>query len=309
MEFNRDAFTRDMANLRSAPSAHHRAIGDNLGFEENVGSDRLADFENYAPNRPLRAALASYFNNTVQGQELDHIPSTFSAVNAAALISGMAEVQKIVRLERIDSTVEEQAFGRSKADTFSALEDALAARTVDQSLVSPFIRAFATYPGARPAFACFKAEVAGDLTSQDWIARLIARLGLGHHNIPAGQVGYFALMEYTVREVYAQALPVMDARFAVPTVLDGRESSYFFPAPRTTNEGFAVDLAPTEGRNAVREFLHVRITYKPEHMVRVGALHGPTANVDLMDARDRHLERIRARTNRFDYGELMQGAA
>ncbi|MBF0374203.1 MAG: hypothetical protein HQL39_12395, partial [Alphaproteobacteria bacterium] len=105
------------------------------------------------------------------------------------------------------------------------------------------------YAGARPAFACFRSEVARDIRADDWPLRLRARLGLGHISLKVGQRAYFALMEYDVAEVRAQT-PHIGSPFAIPTVLESRNNPHFFPAPQGRGEGYTVDLDHAAGRTS-----------------------------------------------------------
>lgn len=186
---------------------------------------------------------------------------------------------------------------------FHKLRDAMDVRK--PAGVAPLIRVLNNYPGARPAYVCFRAEVAGDLRETDWLWRLIARLGLGHFALAVGETSSFALLEYTVEQVFHQT--TLAQPFAVPTVLEARNSEFFFPAPCGIGYGYTVDLDHGATRTAIREILHVRLQYRPEHVVRVGQLAGATPTVHLATARDTHLGRLRADTGRTDYGEMMTG--
>jgi hypothetical protein len=110
-------------------------------------------------------------------------------------------------------------------------------------------------------------------------------------------------MEYLARDVIEGTR--LDRPFAVPTILESRGNEFFFPAPLGEGHGYAADLSPETGRDAVREFLHVRLTYRADHMVRVGRLIGPTSVVRVGAVRDAHLRHVRARSGRDDYGAFM----
>lgn len=171
MRLTRLDYADDLARLRASRRAEQRALGDNFLFEENVGSDRQADFEGVSVTGPgLRAGAADYFFTTVQGVRRGHTPTTFSPVNGPALLpAGIEPVRKIVRLECIDDALSRMAV------TLRAGEAAMAASPREASVLDPLIRVLNQYPGARPAFACFKAEVAADLREPDWLIRLLAR--------------------------------------------------------------------------------------------------------------------------------------
>jgi hypothetical protein len=307
MRFTRGDHTDDLVRLRADRHPPRRAIGDNFAFEENVGADRLADFERFgATVTGLLPIAAEYFSVSVQGFRRGHIPSTFAPVNASALMSaGIEPTQKIVRIERLDEILSRGgAASRAEIDTdFARLRDAVEAHPMDRSVVDPLIRSLNLYPGARPSFACFKAEAASDLATPDWLPGLLARLGLGHYALKVGEIGHVALMQYTVEEVFKQA--TVAHPFAVPTVLESRGSEYFFPAPAGQGVGYAVDLDPAAGRDWIREFLHVRLTYRADHLARVARLTGPTPAIGVAAVRDAHLTRVRAKCARPDYGAPM----
>jgi hypothetical protein len=306
MQFARTDLRDDLARLRASRFAPDRAVGDNFLFEERICDTRRARFENFDGSiRSLVGLQASYFAVRVQAARRDHVPDTFTAVNQDALY--LAEIepnQKIVRLESLDDTL------RSTKVTFAELALAVPAGHRDDDLVTHVVEQFALYPGARPAFMAFRPEVDADLRQADWLTRLRNRMGLGHYAPASGQRQAFGLMEYLVKDVIAEWQPLETrgaARpFAFPTVLDSRLSSYFFPSPRDLPSSFAVDL-DEPGRNPIREMLHVRITYRSHHLVRVGELVGPLPPVRLAAARDGHLERLRRDSGRADFGAMMNG--
>jgi hypothetical protein len=302
MDFTRGDFADEVATLRASRVPTSRAIGDNFAFEENVGPDRLRDFESaYSVAPGLGAAAASYFDTSVQGTLRTHIPSTFQPINRPALMaSTISRNQKIVRLERIDDVL-----NKNPLIQFASFQKGALSRPKDLSVVMPFIRAINSYPGARPAFASFKAEVDADLRASDWLSHLIARLGLGHWKIAPGEVAHFALMEYTVEQVFKQT--ALSQPFAMPTVLEARNSVFFFPAPAGTGYGLTVDLDHAAARDTIREILHIRLDYGPSHLSRVAEFTGPTPPVDLAAARDAHLGRLRTRCGKPRYGSMMSG--
>ena len=301
MLFERSEYNEQVRGLRASSCAATRAIGDNVQFEEHVSDQRRLGFEAASPPvSDLMISLADHFDRAVQGARRSHVPETFRSINALAHMSSTIEPnQCITRLERVDD-----AILRSGTDAAKLIQT-MAEPSPDRTIVDPMIRALNAYPGARPMFACFSAEVAPDLATPEWLPRLISRLGLGHHALAVDEVGYFALMRYTVREVLDQAVGVNP--LAIPTVFEARNSEFFLPAPLGHPIGFAVDLDPAAGRNWIREFLHARLTYTWDHMIRVVSLTGPTPAVDLIVARDAHLRRARRASDRPEYGTLMSG--
>ena len=216
----------------------------------------------------------------------------------AFLPAGIEPIQKIIRLECIDDSL------TGLSMTFDDISKAISTRPADRGVIDPLIRTMNLYPGARPAFACFKAELGAELHERDWAVQLMARLGLGHYACAPG-ARHYALMEYTVREVMKQA--AVTRPFVVPTVLESRDSEFFFPAPAGAGFGYTVDLAPRVPPTSVREFLHIRLDYRLEHLVRVAAVDGPVLAMSLAAARDSHLAIVRAKCARPDYGAPMSG--
>ena len=278
-----------------------RAVHDNFAFEENVGPQRLAAFESLrGGGNDLRARAREYFERSVQGSKRGHVPSTFHAINTQALMSAAIEDnQTIVRVECIDDYF---TANPAEPKALTLLD------TVSTSLSGPLVRHLDSFPGERPAFGCFKAEVKSELKDRDnWLMRLVQRLGLGHWAPPAGISMRFALMEYSVGEVRNQARALADLAqpFAKPTVLDAGNSPFFFPAPATSRHGFAADLAPKPDQKNIREFLHIRIKYRPEHVSRIGTLHGPIAHGDLKSIRNAHLAVLRKQCDAPDFAAEM----
>ena len=133
MHFGRADFNDDLASLRADRRPALRAVGDNFAFEENVGPDRLADFEAFNPTNPnLRATAGEYFWELVQGVERTHTPSTFRPVNRSALLPGDIEpAQKIIRIERVD-----EALNKLPWLNFEQLEAALDPDHIDYRTAS-----------------------------------------------------------------------------------------------------------------------------------------------------------------------------
>lgn len=298
MFLKRSDFLTELASQRCHVDPRVRAVGDNLAFEENVAPARGDKFEDRTAGMPLRAALANYFHAEVEGISRSHIPCTFRAENAAALMSSSIEPnQKVARLVRLDD-----ALSAVEPMTYADLEAAVHRR--DDTVIAPLLRRFNEYPNARPAFAAFAVELADDLAAPDWAFRLVTRLGLEHHLPPAGERWHFGLLTYAATDVFAAAGRIAKP-FAVPTTLDSGGNPWFFPAPRDSGVGYVVDLDPPLARDLAREFLHVRIELRPAHLVRVGSVTGPDTRSDVPPLRNGHLARVRSVAARPHYAEMM----
>lgn len=297
----------DLAVLRGARSASWRALGDNFLFEERISDARRAEFEGTgsAPTS-LKVRNSDYFKVSVEGVRRSHVPSTFQSINNSALYDSDIEPnQKLVRIECIDDIL--RGTGRAFAD----LEGALAPGSRDEALIAQVVDQWRRFPGARPAYVAFKSELVDDLAQPDWLLRLRNRLGLGHYAPALGEHKAFALMEYLAKEAIDEwnvaRLRGAERPFAFPTVLEAPGSVCFFPAPRETQSNFALDLADGAAQPPIRELLHLRITYRPQHLARVGELVGPVPGIELAARRDAHLEKLRRLSGRGDFGALMSG--
>ena len=298
MRFSRANLEADAAQLRASGEASQHAIGDNFDFEERVGAARLAGFERDAAGKDLLSAHDWHVKTRVQGARREHVPVTFTLDNKTALwLSDVEPNQKIVRLECID----DQLSGISRP--FEDIEEAVYSR--DEALIQHLLDEWRNFAGARPTFVAFRSEVETDLRQGDWLLRLRNRLGLGHYDPMPGQRMSFALMEYRAEDVLAEFARLRargaERAFAMPTVLDSRPSAFFFPSPSELSSGFAADLGETPGP-MIRELLHVRLTYRPQHLVRVGQLVGPLPPVPLAKVRDRHLDTVRNDAGRPGFG-------
>lgn len=152
----------------------------------------------------------------------------------------------------------------------------------------------------RPAFVAFDAEFPGLLERPDWLEHFCRGCGLAHHFV--GGPVILALMRYQVREV-ADFYPRHSSTvFAVPTVLDQPFYNVFCPAPVGAAWGHAAALNE-DGGELVAEVIHARIDYQPRHWVRVGIMLGNRFDdSDINGLRKRHLDRLRSRSGRPDFG-------
>ena len=115
-----------------------------------------------------------------------------------------------------------------------------------------------------------------------------------------------ALFRYSVSEVleaYAGTEPTATV-FAAPTVLDLPMSNLYFSAPKLSDVGHAVGLAPTSDcAHLAAELIHARVDYRPEHWVAVGTLSQEELYAtDISRLRDTHLQCLRRTPGNADYG-------
>ena len=194
---------------------------------------------------------------------------------------------------------------QAKIDAFAKGDDAA------RVYLERFAEAWNLERDQRPQYATTLLEVEDilDEDGPDWAERLRDRLGLGDYDPGVGgePVAIF-LMRYTVSEVIAalegQGHP------AVPTVLDGKMSQFFYPSPKPADGcgqspyGHTLNLSPVDAENDYRmgvELLHPLLDYKPEHFYRVGYIKQPVA-MPLERARSFHLPWLRLQYDREDFG-------
>jgi hypothetical protein len=164
----------------------------------------------------------------------------------------------------------------------------------------------------RPQYATTWEEVddiLADETSPDWAEHLRDRLGLGDYDPGAGGEPIpVLLMRYTVAE--ASAVWEGQGHPAVPTMLDGPLSRFFYPTPIPALDcheavyGHTLNLAPVAAENDYSmgvELLHPRFDYRPGHFYRVGYIKRPIG-LSLEKARSFHLPWLRLRYGRDDFG-------
>ena len=81
-------------------------------------------------------------------------------------------------------------------------------------------------------------------------------------------------------------------------------SNVYFSAPKVSNFGHAVGLAPrSDCTHLAAELIHARMDYRPEHWVAVGTLsQAEWSSADIGQLRDTHLQCLRRTPGNADYG-------
>jgi len=225
--------------------------------------------------------------------------------------------QELYRVERRDAPLDDYAAGAFGVDQLRQWISNRGARRpagpVASGAPSPTddaLDAFTRFlnrrlADGRPRFVAFAAEFPDLEHRADWPRVFCERCGLAHH-FTGGPVT-LALFRYSVQEVldvYSDAEPGATV-FAAPTVLDLPMSNMYFSAPKLSNVGHAVGLAPeSDCTHLAAELIHARMDYRPEHWVAVGTLSesrdfDPAA---ISQLRDTHLRCLRGTLGNADYG-------
>lgn len=310
-----------VGELRASSDTSGVAYAHNYLFEERVTAERQATYEEGHPSagsnlQDWRKHQRRYLVQRIWVPR-GELPETFSTCNAAALVSSPDPEVLVIRLENLRDVL-----GRGLLD-FARLEAAVRLlhaepATAEGEDAKVLLTAFCSEwclarRQDRPVFAAFHADVAKDCAAEDWPHRLRDRLGLGHLDVQPGEASIpVALVGYRVGDVLAAvARGEEDRAFAVPTVLDGPLSLFFFPAPKEAGFGRTLDLQPDPGcERLVSEILHRRMEYTPNHILKLGLISRPLPeDVARRPAqlRNGHLFCLRYETGREDFGEDILG--
>lgn len=288
----------------------------NLCLEERVATSRQATYEarmdQPAEWRDWRAAHFRYVQQDVRRRH--PLSAAFDPSDALRpLIEANQELYRVERIDRLLSNYAVAAPGVDQLSQWIANRDAgNTASPLDTGAAPPTDAVLADLTrflnsqlaDGRPRFVAFAAEFP-DLEGQaDWPRVICERCGLAHHF--TGTTVTLALFRYSVQEVMEAYRDIARdvALFAVPTVLDQPMSNVYFSAPKSSNVGHAVGLAPRpDCAHLAAELIHARMDYRPEHWVAVGTLNEPELYpAHIAQLRDKHLQCLRSTPGNADYG-------
>jgi hypothetical protein len=233
------------------------------------------------------------------------VPDTFGPDNSSNRWPSIEPNLYLLRIEDANFAL------RDSGVDLPELERAVEKR--DDAILARVCDAWNVRRDRRPVFATTEIAVNDILAAAgaDWPHALRNNLGLGHFNPAPGLPPVRVLLiRYTVEEVMQDKKAGANG-FAIPTVIDGRLNPFFCPTPRPApgseaaqyEVGRAVNLAPVASQSEYRmglELVHSYITYKPEHILRIGYISSPLT-VDLSALRSFHLDWLRLDTDRDDF--------
>lgn len=302
-----------VANLtQSDLSPIKRAVLENLQWEERVGDQRLARYaqgfasKNVSQIDHVKQAHVRYAEAFLEIDVAESgIPDTFGTDNLSNCWPHIEENLYLLRIEDANFAL------RDTGVDLAELERAVASG--DKTILAKVCDAWNKQRDRRPAFAT--TEIAVDdlleTAGADWPHTLRDNLGLGHFDpIPGASPVPVLLLRYTVGEVMKDKNAGVSG-FAIPTMIDGRLNPFFFPTPKPKpgseaaqyEVGRAVNLAQVASQSEYKmglELVHSFITYRPEHVGRMGYISRPLAS-DLTALRSFHLEWLRLDTDRDDF--------
>ncbi len=162
------------------------------------------------------------------------------------------------------------------------------------------------------SFAANKDQCLTEIASADWPNLLRNKMGLSHYDGTRHGPIPVALMEYEAGDILDQAIsvPSLTYPFSIPTALDCEPNPQFFPTPTLLGHrpgpldfgcpmGLLVILSSDE---LIAEVLHPRLTYRREHIAKIGAISAGLPNTAFKELRNAHLWALRIEADRDDYG-------
>ena len=292
-----DAWTTS-GDLRERAEAH------NIAFEERLDRNRLDAFENAIEGpcsdyRNLRCELSNFVATFIE-VAAPHVPPTFGIPDCGASMGKISPEQKLLRIENI--TLHLVYAGLTLADLERSLSSTDSA---GKATLEDFLDRWNRERDNRPTFAAFADQLLPEIGDAEWPYKLRDRLGLAGY-VPDGGPLAVALMEYTVEDVLAEAArsPETAYPFSVPTFLDLKPSSQFFPTPKELPAGAPLALLEIwSDEELIAEALHSRLTYSWRHIAKLGEITSDGPGTDFRMMRNNHLAALQVAALREDFGE------
>lgn len=303
MKFSDTGLISVLDRWQCASDPRERAQAHNITFEERLERGRLDQFERSllgpCPDQiELRRLLADFVATNVE-VSAPHIPATFQAACEGSRITQIDRTQKLIRVENLTRQLANDGLTLADLETSSlSLDPAVLAK------VDAFVDSWNLARDNRPVFAAFKDQLLPEIADARWPERLRDRLGLAHYSARGGTL-FVALMQYSVGEILdeAMATPGLSHAFSVPTFLDSKPSAQFFPTPKELPAGAPMALFEIwSDDDLIAEVLHSRLTYRRQHIVKLGEIATDGPAVDFVAMRNNHLAALQVAAERDDFG-------
>ncbi len=238
-----------------------------------------------------------------QSDRPDSLPETFRHPAAFARFGGAHSSVLLLRVEPVTPIARLAAVaGADVVDLAHAISNGEPTTSRQAQRLDGLLGLWQNQLDSRPVFAgffeCFK-DWFGDQPAADrngWADHLRNALGLYH--LSAGTT--VLVFRYSVGEIRLWRGTTDTRPLVPPTVLDGRHSEAFCPAPAKRPTGHTVDLA-AGGLEPAGEVLHPWIPFTSRNLFRVGTIDQPVPAI-LDEARGTHLLAIRDLSAIMDYG-------
>nr|VFJ67252.1 MAG: hypothetical protein BECKFW1821C_GA0114237_101149 [Candidatus Kentron sp. FW] len=252
----------------------------------------------------------------INAQDPDICPETFRYPMAFSSLGGTSG-SHLIRVEKISDLMD--TLNQSFEDVLAWTMGALAKKPDPLQNLDVLLRQFAFQRDCRPAFAGIWEDLSdlfGETPDEDpshWADALRDRLGLYHYDPKQSSTadpdkpGPIGILVFRYPVEVVPCLSGLDdgmRPLAVPCVLDGDFSPAFFPSPRESDTGHAMDLADIRPCDKLtREVLHPAMRLQAEHLFRVGSITRPVNPNVIQDRRSFHLICLQERFDRSEYGQ------
>jgi len=284
---------------------HYGAVAEHRTYADWSGAH-----ESYLTQRICRPGSGNGPPARLDPNDIDVCPETFREIDPASPFHRTDVHLDLLRVEQIDFIA---ARSGETPERIKQLAQAIVNGDADPAsddyqALGDILESWSLNIDLRPVFAGYWQDLQ-DLfepdEAPDWTDQLRDRLGLFHLNPisrtrPSIDVLVF---RYPVSVIprFRGYRAANDSRPLVPpTVLDGRHSVAFCPAPRGELTGYTIDLR-RDSPPLRQEVLHPSVGFSPTHVWRVGTISRTIDEDKLSEARGWHLYVVRDHTGREDY--------
>lgn len=322
---NNNAMTEFLKGLSGETSPTKAFIARNFLLDEGVSSNRYDSYDGntaayknfgdwrvthdkYLNNRVFRPGSTTGSPKKLDTTDMDLCPETFQEIDSGSPFLHTDTNLHLLRVEEINFIARRSG---ELAENIKQLGQKVIANgpKADSDEYKDLADIFENWSlniELRPVFAGFWEDF-NDLPEgqeNNWANLLRDRLGLLHLDpiMRNGPINVF-IFKYPVSDVpklQNQSDAAGTRPLVPPTVLDGKFSAAFCPAPKGETTGYTIDLTG-DSPPLRQEVLHPSICFSPSHLWRVGSIDKEIKKGILSEARGMHLLAVREHTHRNDY--------
>lgn len=307
-------------------------VARNFLLDEGVTADRFSSYqqsggaESHSDFSGWKSAHSQYLAEKIEvpvesdvpasldARDPDSCPETFQTIESDSPFYQADAAIHLIRVERLQRIADASGVNSAELKLWAQR----VAASPDDTSTNEFqnlgdaIEQWQASLGMWPTFAAFWEDLRDlwDLWEPedriDWADELRDWLGLLHLNpgpriLPEIDIIVFRYPVSAVPNLVGAADSTIRP-LVPPTVLDGRFSTAFCPAPAGHPNGFTVAL--NDQCDPVRpEILHPNARFRASHVWRVGSIRRTIDVAKLAEFRAYHLEVLRERAGRTDYAE------
>lgn len=330
----RQEFADFLGRVGSSSNRSHAFVARNFLLDEWVVAERASSYEEsdcaidhgsytlwlgahntYLTDKVFLAKLVGAPLVSIDPEDADTCPETFQHIDPSSPFLPTDEHLHLLRLEQIGfiANMSGQSPERVR-DVAQRVVDSGWERNSDYEKLSDILAEWMAQSDARPVFAGYWQDLADcfgeppERDASDWPGKVRDRLGLMHlkPDSRSGNPIPVIALRYPVTDIPGLRGQREVRPLVPPTVLDGRHSAAFCPAPREAGVGHTVDLGENSPPTC-REVLHPPVNFQPEHVWRVGEIRDSVSDEQLVKAREWHIICIRDLTGREEYASGTDG--